>query len=126
MILVVYLLLILEREQKGAVSHLFEKKRLFGGSCNRASGKSLIYQSFVSAKELDESSDVCSSGRPSYLAIVAPRGLRDTRFSMFLCGEVHSFQSPLSGAFLVSVFAIQSCPYSYLEFSAKKTAREEN
>ena len=66
--------LLLKREQKEAVSRLLEGKDVLA-VLPTGFGKSLIYQSFVLAKEMTESSVGCSSGRPSCLVIVPLRSI---------------------------------------------------
>ena len=99
--------LVLKRKQKEALSRLLEGKDVLA-VLPTGFGKSLIYQSFILAKEMVESSVGCSSSRPSCLVIVPLRFAGDKRagfsrgrddcfevdcelyaqgFFIFLCGE---------------------------------------
>ena len=66
--------LVLKCEQKEAVSRLLEGKDVLA-VLPTGFGKSLIYQSFVLAKGITDSSVGCSSGRPSCLVIVPLRSI---------------------------------------------------
>ena len=66
--------IVLKREQKEAVANLMDGKDVLT-VLPTGFGKSLIYQSFVLAKEMEESSAGCSSIRPSCLVIVPLRSI---------------------------------------------------
>ena len=66
--------LVLKREQKEALSRLLEGKNVLA-VLPTGFGESLIFQSFVLAKEMVESSVGCSSSRPSCLVIVPLRSI---------------------------------------------------
>ncbi|KAL9988747.1 hypothetical protein ACROYT_G003230 [Oculina patagonica] len=67
---------VLKREQKQAVASLLDGKDVMA-VLPTGFGKSMIYQCFVLAKEMVESSAGCSSGRPSCLVIVPLRSIID-------------------------------------------------
>ena len=66
--------IVLKHEQKEAVANLMGGKDVLV-VLQTAFGKSLIYESFVLAKEMEESSAGCSSARPSCLVIVPLRSI---------------------------------------------------
>ena len=88
----------LKTEQKEAVSYLLEGKDVLA-VLPTGFGKSLMYQSLGLAKEINERSVCCSSGRPSFLVIVRPRASsksRSTRTSSILKSKASLSLSTIS------------------------------
>ena len=93
--------LVLNREQKEVVSHLLEGKDVFAVLAT-GFGYNLIHKSFVLAKEMDESSVGCSSGRPFCLVIA--RGGYSRKIWVGVCGPL-----PKS----LTLFMTKICAFPY-------------